>query len=170
MASRGRRKGLIWSAHHLFNALFEKLRYRYVGLLDWSLAHRGRVLGGLHGISVASLGLAALIGEDFFPAVDAGQMRLHARGPAGTRIEETELRFAAHRTRNPRGHSAGSARHADRQHRDSQQLAGYRPGRHPHHLLGRRRDPDFAEQREACAHARITKSCCGNACARSSRT
>ena len=34
------------------------------------------------------------MGEDFFPAVDSGQMRLHARGPAGTRIEETEVRFS----------------------------------------------------------------------------
>jgi len=34
------------------------------------------------------------VGQDFFPSVDSGQMRLHARGPAGTRIEETERRFA----------------------------------------------------------------------------
>jgi len=88
-------RGPIWAAHHLFNHLFEKLRYRYLGLLDWSLAHPGRVLAAFMGVSVASFGLVALIGEDFFPAVDAGQMRLHARGPAGTRIEETELRFAA---------------------------------------------------------------------------
>src|SRR5579864_3479606 len=33
--------GAIWRAHYLFNALFEKLRYRYMGLLDWSLRHRG---------------------------------------------------------------------------------------------------------------------------------
>jgi multidrug efflux pump subunit AcrB len=88
-------RGLIWSAHHLFNSLFEKLRYRYLGLLDWSLAHPGRVLAAFMGVSIASFGLAFLIGEDFFPAVDAGQMRLHARGPAGMRIEETELKFAA---------------------------------------------------------------------------
>jgi len=88
-------KGLIWSAHHLFNALFEKLRYRYLGLLDWSLAHPGRVLAAFMGFSIASLGLTVLIGQDFFPTVDAGQMRLHARGPAGMRIEETELKFAA---------------------------------------------------------------------------
>ena len=74
---------MIWSAHHLFNRLFEKLRYRYLGLLDWSLAHRGRVLAAFMGLSLASFGLATVIGEDFFPAVDAGQMRLHARGPAG---------------------------------------------------------------------------------------
>jgi multidrug efflux pump subunit AcrB len=88
-------RGPIWSAHHLFNALFEKLRYRYLGLLHWSLGHPGRVLAAFMGVSIASLGLVALIGEDFFPAVDAGQMRLHARGPAGMRIEETELKFAA---------------------------------------------------------------------------
>jgi multidrug efflux pump subunit AcrB len=40
------------------------------------------------------LGLATFIGRDFFPYVDSGQMRLHARAPAGTRIEETEVDFA----------------------------------------------------------------------------
>ncbi len=88
-------KGMIWRVHNLFNTLFERLRFRYIGLLDWSLHHRGPVLAGFMAISVASLGLAWLVGEDFFPNVDSGQMRLHARGPAGTRIEETEVRFAA---------------------------------------------------------------------------
>jgi multidrug efflux pump subunit AcrB len=87
--------GAIWRAHYVFNALFERLRFRYVGLLDWSLRHRGRVLTAFMGVSIASLGLIWLVGEDFFPNVDSGQMRLHARCPAGTRIEETELRFAA---------------------------------------------------------------------------
>ena len=87
--------GAIWRAHYVFNALFEKLRYRYVGLLDWSLRHRGRVLTAFMGVSLASLGLIWLVGEDFFPNVDSGQMRLHARCPPGTRIEQTELRFAA---------------------------------------------------------------------------
>jgi len=66
-----------------------------MGLLEWALDHRGRVLLAFSVFAVASLGLATLIGEDFFPRVDAGQMRLHARGPAGMRIEETEARFAA---------------------------------------------------------------------------
>ena len=88
-------RGVFWRAHHLFNMVFESLRYRYVGLLNWSLRHRGRVLAAFMGFSIASLGLAWLVGEDFFPAVDSGQMRLHARAPAGTRIEQTELRFSA---------------------------------------------------------------------------
>ncbi|MDQ2901577.1 MAG: efflux RND transporter permease subunit, partial [Acidobacteriota bacterium] len=90
-----RGKGVFWRVHHLFNAAFEKLRFRYIGLLDWSLRHRAPVLTAFMTISVASLGLTWLVGEDFFPDVDSGQMRLHARGPAGTRIEETERRFAA---------------------------------------------------------------------------
>jgi multidrug efflux pump subunit AcrB len=87
--------GLFWRVHHLFNALFESLRFRYVGLLDWSLRHRGRVLTAFMAVSIASLGLVWLVGEDFFPNVDSGQMRLHARAPTGTRIEQTELRFSA---------------------------------------------------------------------------
>ncbi len=87
-------KGLIWRAHYWFDGVFDRLRFRYMGLLDWSLRHRGRVLTAFMGISVASLGLAWLVGEDFFPNVDSGQMRLHARCPAGTRIEQTEVRFS----------------------------------------------------------------------------
>src|SRR5437588_3795942 len=94
-AETSRRKGVFRRGHHLFNALFERLRFRYVGLLDWALRHRGGVLAAFMGISIASLGLGGMVGEDFFPNVDSGQMRLHARGPAGTRIEETEVRFSA---------------------------------------------------------------------------
>ncbi len=87
--------GIFWSIHHLFNiAEFESLRRRYVGLLDWSLGHRAGVLTAFMAFSVASLGLVFLVGEDFFPSVDSGQIKLHAQAPAGTRIEETERRFS----------------------------------------------------------------------------
>src|SRR4029078_8371451 len=72
----------------------ERLRYRYVGLLDFSLRHRAPVLLAFLLFSFCSLGLVRMIGQDFFPDVDAGTLRLHARTPPGTRIEETELRFA----------------------------------------------------------------------------
>ena len=86
-------KGIIWRVHHLFNRAFEALRYRYVGLLEWSLRHRAPVLIWFMAFAVASLGLVWLVGEDFFPDVDAGQIRLHVRAPVGTRLEETEARF-----------------------------------------------------------------------------
>ena len=63
-------------------------------LLAWALDHRALV-AGLFGVFVlGSLALVLFVGEDFFPYVDAGQMRLHVRAPAGTRIEETEQIFA----------------------------------------------------------------------------
>jgi multidrug efflux pump subunit AcrB len=88
------RRGLFQRGHDLFNRAFEELRYRYTGLLDWALHHRGRTVAAFGAFFAASLGLGLLVGEDFFPAVDSGQMRLHARGPVGMRIEETELRFS----------------------------------------------------------------------------
>jgi multidrug efflux pump subunit AcrB len=86
---------VLWRVNNIFNGLFERLRFRYIGLLDWSLQHRAQVLSGFMAVSIASVGLAWLVGEDFFPEVDSGQMRLDARAPAGTRLEETEVRFAA---------------------------------------------------------------------------
>ncbi|HKE25541.1 MAG TPA: efflux RND transporter permease subunit [Bryobacteraceae bacterium] len=93
-AAARRRKGVFERGHEVFNHAFEALRYRYVGLLNWSLNHRGRTLVAFGIFFVGSLGLGWLVGEDFFPNVDSGQMRLHARAPAGTRIEETEVRFS----------------------------------------------------------------------------
>ena len=86
-------KGVLWSVHRGANGLFERLRYRYLGLLDFSLRHRGPVLAGFLAVSFGSLGLAGLVGRDFFPEVDAGQLRLHVRSPAGTRLEQSEVRF-----------------------------------------------------------------------------
>jgi multidrug efflux pump subunit AcrB len=87
-------KGVFWSIHRGANSLFERLRYRYTGLLDFSLRHRGPVLIAFLAISFGSLWLARMVGHDFFPEVDAGQLRLHARTAPGTRIEQTEFRFA----------------------------------------------------------------------------
>jgi multidrug efflux pump subunit AcrB len=87
-------RGPIWKAHYAFNRRFELMRSSYASLLHWCLDHRGPVLAGFAVFILASLGLATFIGRDFFPTVDSGQMRLHARAPAGTRIEETEVLFA----------------------------------------------------------------------------
>jgi multidrug efflux pump subunit AcrB len=86
-------KGLIWRMHYAFNHQFEKLRAFYISLLDLALDHRRLVLGGFLLFSFGSMGLIHFIGSDFFPTVDSGQLRLHARTPAGTRIEQAEVVF-----------------------------------------------------------------------------
>jgi multidrug efflux pump subunit AcrB len=81
---------LIWRTHYTFNHYFEKLRLTYGGLLNWALGHRLAVIVGFCILVLVSISLFAVVGEDFFPSVDAGQIRLHVRCPPGTRIEETE--------------------------------------------------------------------------------
>ncbi len=88
-------KGVIWQTHHAFNRKFEKMRAGYRRALGWCLHHRGRV-SIIYGVFVlASLGLVMVVGSDFFPYVDSGQLRLHVRAPEGTRIEETERIFGS---------------------------------------------------------------------------
>ncbi len=77
------RLNLLWRTHHAFNRQFEKLRRVYGGLLDWALDHRGWVVGAFSILVVLSLGLLFGVGRDFFPSVDAGQIRLHVRCARG---------------------------------------------------------------------------------------
>src|ERR1700691_2030479 len=86
-------KGLIWWLHYAFNRQFERLRGFYISLLDLALEHRKTVLAGFLLFAVGSLGLIHFIGSDFFPTVDSGQLRLHARTPVGTRLEQAEVVF-----------------------------------------------------------------------------
>jgi multidrug efflux pump subunit AcrB len=86
--------GVLARLHDRMTDAFERLRGSYVGLLEYALERRGRVVVGFLVVSVGSLALVGLIGRDFFPEVDAGTLRLHTRMPAGTRIEQTEARLA----------------------------------------------------------------------------
>ena len=89
----GRIFGFLSSIHEKFNHVFEKLRARYVNALRWCLEHRRVVFAGMAALVLISFSLVPFLGRDFFPAVDAGQFRLHVRAPAGTRLESTQERF-----------------------------------------------------------------------------
>jgi len=80
---------IFWRIHRAFNVRFERFTDRYAQILANALHHRGRTVFGFGAFFVLSLGLLTLIGRDFFPSVDAGQIRMHIRAPAGTRVEET---------------------------------------------------------------------------------
>jgi multidrug efflux pump subunit AcrB len=78
-----------------FERRFAQLRQFYGGFLAWALSHKLAAVGAFLVFVAASMALLPFIGRDFFPNVDAGLIKLHARGPAGTRIEESERRFAS---------------------------------------------------------------------------
>src|SRR5207244_3715474 len=93
-ASRSARDRLFRLSQRFFTWIEE----RYQRVIEWALAHRRRVVGGIAGAFVASLflvtapafGLKPLIGTEFFPPSDEAQFRINLKAPVGTRVEETE--------------------------------------------------------------------------------
>jgi multidrug efflux pump subunit AcrB len=78
-----------------FDRGFERLRDGYAKLLAMLL--RRRFIVPIVAALILSLGTVMLlsVGRDFFPLIDGGQIQLHVRAPAGTRIETTEAIFQA---------------------------------------------------------------------------
>jgi multidrug efflux pump subunit AcrB len=83
------RPSALTRVYRAFDARFEKLRGGYTVILEAVLVRRRLFAGSFLGFCLLSCGLVFLLGRDFFPSVDAGQIRLHMRLPSGTRIEET---------------------------------------------------------------------------------
>ena len=81
--------GIFARIHHGFESGFEAIKRSYSNLLQLCLDHRALFAGGFLVFCLASLALVTHLGQDFFPSVDAGQLRLHLRAKTGTRIEET---------------------------------------------------------------------------------
>jgi multidrug efflux pump subunit AcrB len=87
--------GFFLSIHLFIDDRFNRLRDAYHGGLKWVLANRGLTACMFCGFYVVSFCLIPFLGMDFFPAIDAGQLRLHVNVPPGTRVEETERIFRA---------------------------------------------------------------------------
>ena len=81
--------GLLQSLYHSFDRSFERVRRAYTLSLSALLAHKRGFALLFMGFCLLSCLLYPVLGRDFFPSVDAGQIRLHMRAPTGTRIEET---------------------------------------------------------------------------------
>jgi multidrug efflux pump subunit AcrB len=77
-----------------FERGFEKFREVYRDTLSWALSQARLTVAAFIGLIIISAALFPFLGRDFFPQVDAGQMRLHVRAPAGTRLEKTQQYFS----------------------------------------------------------------------------
>jgi CzcA family heavy metal efflux pump len=85
-------RGMFAPLQHLqrsFERGFESVRGRYHATLAACLQRRRAFITSFLAFCVLSMGLVFFLGQDFFPSVDAGIFRLHVRGRAGLRIEET---------------------------------------------------------------------------------
>jgi multidrug efflux pump subunit AcrB len=89
------RKRNIFSAfHQRFENGFAEFRESYGRTLSWALSNSRVTVLFFIGLMIVSLALFPALGRDFFPQIDAGQMRLHVRTPPGTRLEQTQEYFA----------------------------------------------------------------------------
>ncbi|NSL18116.1 efflux RND transporter permease subunit [Tatlockia micdadei] len=76
--------------HQGFEKRFEQFRHGYHSLLEKALSHSKLfVIAFLGFILVSLILLTPWLGSNFFPDVDAGQIKLHFQAPTGTRVEET---------------------------------------------------------------------------------
>jgi CzcA family heavy metal efflux pump len=85
----GEKQGFFRRYQQKFEHNFEKFREGYRHGLDSALEWPKLFGACFLTFCVLSIGLVALLGRDFFPKVDAGQIRLHFRARTGLRIEET---------------------------------------------------------------------------------
>jgi multidrug efflux pump subunit AcrB len=86
--------GLLRTVHVEFESAFRRFREGYRNAVAWALSQPKATVLAFLAIMALSLPLFPLLGRDFFPEVDAGQMRLHVRAPPGTRLETTQQDFA----------------------------------------------------------------------------
>ncbi|QDC44794.1 efflux RND transporter permease subunit [Methylophilus medardicus] len=77
-----------------FERGFERIRLSYKALLTWAVLHSRLFMAGFMALVMLSFLLVPMLGSNFFPSVDSGQILMHVRVPVGTRIEETANRFA----------------------------------------------------------------------------
>ncbi len=73
-----------------FDARFEWVKESYRFALAKFIARHNFSLACVAILIVSSLAMLLVVGEDFFPTIDAGMMSLHVRMPTGTRVEHTE--------------------------------------------------------------------------------
>src|SRR6266704_3694109 len=85
----GEKMGFFRRYQQGFEQRFEAFRDGYRRALATALHHSWLFTGCFLGFCVLSGGLTFVIGRDYFPSVDAGQIRLHMRARSGLRIEET---------------------------------------------------------------------------------
>ncbi|HWE02255.1 MAG TPA: efflux RND transporter permease subunit [Tepidisphaeraceae bacterium] len=83
-----------FAIHMGFEKAFNGFRNVYRNYLAWAVGHPALTATFFVSLIGCSCLLFPRLGMDFFPSVDAGQMRLHVRAPAGTKIETTQAEFA----------------------------------------------------------------------------
>jgi len=120
------------AVHRSFERRFEAVRSTYRGLLHLCLHNRLKVIEGFIGFTLLSFALAPYLGQDFFPSVDGGQIKIHVREQTGTRSRKLPSSLTGSAKRSTRSFRSTAERHR-RQYRPQRQ-------RHQHGVQQLRHD------------------------------
>jgi multidrug efflux pump subunit AcrB len=91
--SDGAPRGFFARFHAGFERHFEAMRHSYSRSLRELVTHPFILPVGMFAVLGLGVVLYPMVGRDFFPVIDGGQIQLHVRAPAGSRIENTEHIF-----------------------------------------------------------------------------
>lgn len=86
------RRRFFGRVYHGIDAFLKLITRLYARILIWCLARRLFVLAAICVLFLASMSLVLFIGQEFFPAVDAGQISIQVRAPSNLRLDATERR------------------------------------------------------------------------------
>jgi multidrug efflux pump subunit AcrB len=92
--AQGRTRNPLRTIHRQFERGFERFREVHRNTLSWAVDRPIATSAFFVLLIIVSSLLFPRLGMDFFPQIDAGQMRLHVRAPPGTRLEDTQKYFA----------------------------------------------------------------------------
>ena len=73
-----------------FGNWIDNLGERYTVLVKWALSHRRRVIIIVTVLMIASIGLMPLVGAEFMPAMDSGEISVSIESDKGSPLKETD--------------------------------------------------------------------------------
>ncbi|KXG44631.1 efflux RND transporter permease subunit [Tepidibacillus decaturensis] len=87
-------KGVLYKVLFAFERLMNKVYDKYRSALKWSLGHRKTVVFGTLALVVATFALVPLVGTEFIPTMDQGEINIDVTLPQGTLLQETDQTVA----------------------------------------------------------------------------
>ncbi len=93
LSQRTGKEKMTTRAHDVFDRLFQSIERNYRSVLIWGLGHRKTMIAGAVLVFFASVSSVFLVGAEFFPSADQGQIEIDVSLPRGSQLDETDTVF-----------------------------------------------------------------------------
>jgi HAE1 family hydrophobic/amphiphilic exporter-1 len=85
-----RKHGFLIRIFDGMDRIYNNVEKKYGNFLGWSLNHRKTVIFAIVGLLVVSVAAIPIVGTEFFPETDEGQISIDVQYPVGTKVEKTD--------------------------------------------------------------------------------